>query len=102
MMSLDTNIGIYAHIVKSVIPDICWVTLIRNTDVSKAFGSHLAKLRKKKGFSQRELAFASNVEISQISRIERGLLNPTLSTLYTIAMALEIPLGKLCSFDVEV
>lgn len=34
------------------------------------------------------LAFAADVEYSQIARIERGVSNPTISTVYLLAKAL--------------
>ena len=35
-------------------------------------GSNLKHLRKKRGFTQQQLAIDCEIEISQISRIERG------------------------------
>jgi transcriptional regulator with XRE-family HTH domain len=45
--------------------------------------------------SQEALAFASNVTASTLSRIERGLHHPTLSTLTRIAQALGVPPAEL-------
>ena len=42
------------------------------------FGNQLKRLRKEKGISQAQLAFEANIEISQISRIERGMINTTI------------------------
>jgi transcriptional regulator with XRE-family HTH domain len=53
-----------------------------------AFGENLRKLRKKKGFTMISLAFAADIEYSQIARIERGVSNPTISTVYLLAKAL--------------
>lgn len=72
---------------------------IRNEIVLKTFGKHLAQTRRKLGFTQKELAFKANIEISQVSRMERGLINPTLSSLYAIANSLDVPLGELVSFE---
>lgn len=44
-----------------------------------AFGQNLKKLREQKGFTQEQLANDLNVEISQISRIERGVINTSIS-----------------------
>ncbi len=71
---------------------------IRNEELQNRFGRHLCNLRKSKGLTQKELAFATDVSISQISRIERGLINPTLSTLHAIAESLEISLEELVRF----
>lgn len=64
-----------------------------------AFGKHLKKLRQEKGLTQEQLAFASDLEHSQISRIERGVINTSISQLYQIAKALEVPVKKLFDFD---
>ena len=74
--------------------------MINNVDKDglKAFGKHLAKTRKSKKLSQRKLAIKSDLEISQISRIERGLINPTLNTLLILSRSLEIELTELVDF----
>jgi transcriptional regulator with XRE-family HTH domain len=48
----------------------------------------LVMLRQAKGFSQRELADETGINQSEISRIERGGLNPTEDTLARIGQAL--------------
>jgi transcriptional regulator with XRE-family HTH domain len=55
-----------------------------------AFGSNLKSIRKSKGFTQADLANDLNIEISQISRIERGIINTTIWNTYRIARILEI------------
>lgn len=64
-----------------------------------AFGSHLKLLRQQKGWTQEQLAFAADLEHSQISRIERGVINTSISQLYQIAKALEVPVKKLFDFE---
>ncbi|MFZ6011780.1 MAG: helix-turn-helix domain-containing protein [Bacteroidota bacterium] len=71
---------------------------IRNEKLLKKFGLHLKELREKKGFSQESLANEADVPISQIGRIERGEVNPTLSTLDTLATALKMTLKELMNF----
>lgn len=65
----------------------------------KQFGEHLRKVRKARGFTQAQLANDMDVEISQISRIERGILNTSISTIKAIADTLDIPLKELFDFD---
>lgn len=72
---------------------------IRNTKFLEAFGTNLKKMRKEKGITQEKLAFSIGVEISQISRIERGLLNTSLSTAEAIAVSLDIPIKELFNFS---
>ena len=64
----------------------------------KDFGKKLKSIRKEKGISQAQLAFEANVEISQISRIERGLINTTIANAKHISKILEIPVTQLFDF----
>lgn len=66
------------------------MTKTRNIEFCKAFGENLRKLRKKKGFTMMELAFEADIEYSQVAKIERGMSNTTISTVYLLANALEI------------
>lgn len=71
---------------------------LRNDSLLLKFGKHLVALRKSKNIAQNELAYKTDVEVSQIFRIEKGLINPTLSTLKNIAEALNITLKELLDF----
>lgn len=64
-----------------------------------AFGQNLRKLRKQKGFTQEELANDLNVEISQISRIERGVINTSIGNCFRIAEIFGISLKSLFDFE---
>lgn len=57
------------------------------------FGGNLRKLRLEKGFSQEQLANELGVEVSQISRIERGLINTSVIMIYSISNVLNVPAG---------
>lgn len=63
------------------------------------FGRNLKKLRKQKGFSQSQLAFEAGIQISQISRIERGLINTTIVNAKLLSKVLDVPLVDLFNFD---
>ena len=63
-----------------------------------AFGKNLKQLRKEKGFSQAQLAFEANIEISQISRIELGKINTTIVNAKLLSKILDIPLTALFDF----
>ncbi len=67
----------------------------------KAFGKNLRKIRLAKEISMQNLAYSINVEYSQISRIELGKINTSVSTAYEIAKALEVPVQDLFNFEVE-
>ncbi len=63
------------------------------------FGNSLRKNRLEKGFTQEKLANELGVEISQISRIERGVINTSVTTVYQLARILEIKVSDLFDFD---
>ena len=54
------------------------------------FGENLRNIRLAKGFTQEQLANELGIEISQISRIERGVINTSISTLYCISLILNV------------
>jgi transcriptional regulator with XRE-family HTH domain len=66
-----------------------------------AFGRHLRSIREGKQMTMITLAALSDVEYSQISRIERGLISTSLSQVFAIADALEISYKELFDFTVE-
>ena len=67
----------------------------------KAFGHQLRKLRLDKGLSMRQLASEADMEYSQLSKIERGVTNTTISTVHALATALEGPEKDLFDFTVK-
>ena len=64
----------------------------------KAFAIHLKKVRNEQGFTQADLSHNAGVSTSQVGRIETAQINPTLSTIFQIARALEVPPSKLFEF----
>jgi transcriptional regulator with XRE-family HTH domain len=63
-----------------------------------AFGKNLRKHRKLKGFTQEQLAIDLGIEISQISRIERGVINTSIGNINSIAKVLKIDIKDLFIF----
>ena len=59
------------------------------------FGANLRKLRLEKGYTQERLANELGIEISQISRIERGVINTSVTTIYAISKVLKIQTSEL-------
>ncbi|MBF4519394.1 helix-turn-helix transcriptional regulator [Flavobacterium sp. ANB] len=59
----------------------------------------LKEIRSEKGLSQEELAYRSEITLSQIARIETIRINPTVSTIFKIARTLEVPLSELFNFE---
>ncbi len=62
-------------------------------------GGRLKELRQNAGFSLRELARQADVSPSLVSQIENGKSRPSVSTLYTFARLLNVPVDVL--FDAE-
>jgi transcriptional regulator with XRE-family HTH domain len=72
--------------------------IMLNHSIHVKVGKQIQKLRELKGLSQQDLAAKCNFEKSNMSRLEAGRVNPTLSTLEKVANALEITLAELFSF----
>lgn len=68
---------------------------LRNTDILLKFGMRLNSLRKSQNLTLEQLAFAAEIEISQVHRIEKGKINPSLTTLIALAKGLNIRLPEL-------
>jgi len=65
---------------------------IQPTDLkAKAVGIVVRELRKQAGHSQERLSADCGFERTYLSRVERGILNPTAIRLWTIADALNAP-----------
>ncbi len=69
---------------------------IQPTDLRlRAIGAVVRELREQAGQSQERLSAECGFDRTYISRVERGIINPTVSRLWRIADALETPLSKL-------
>ncbi len=55
----------------------------------------LKKVREERGLSQMEIARRSGMHRTYIHDLERGARNPSLSIVYLLAMALEVPIADL-------
>ncbi len=65
----------------------------------KAFGKRMRELRIARNLSQEALAWKADSELSQISRMERGIINAGLSQIFKIAAALEVHPKELFDFE---
>lgn len=61
-------------------------------------GKRIQKLRELKNISQQDLAAKCNFEKSNMSRLESGKVNSTLSTLNKVSKALEVDIIELFKF----
>ena len=68
-------------------------------EFTKDFGTYVRSLRQQKGLSQEEVAHRAGIHVTYLSGIERGRRNPSLKNIRRIAMALDIGIGELFSFD---
>lgn len=63
--------------------------------IAEKFGRRLKELRTQKKLTQEDIAYKAEVTVYYISKMERGLANPSLETLVKIASALNISLSDL-------
>lgn len=59
-------------------------------NIEFSFAKVLKSLRIKNKLNQEELAFRSNLDRTYISMLERGIHQPTLTTIFALAKALDI------------
>lgn len=61
----------------------------------KVFGRNLREERKRQQLSQEQLSESTNLDRTEVSRLERGKRDPRLSTIEKLAIGLGIPAGRL-------
>ncbi len=69
------------------------------SNFTKQLGIHLAKLRKKRGWTQSEFSRRCNKDRQAIGRIEKGKVVPHLYTLLEMAHVLEVEMSLLLNFS---
>ena len=62
-------------------------------------GQRIRELKESKGITQQDLAAVCNFEKANLSRIEAGRTNPTISTLYKISQGLEIGISEIVNVE---
>jgi len=60
------------------------------TQPGAAFGRVLRSLRKERGLSQEGLALEADLQRNYVSLIERGINQPTITTIFKLALALKV------------
>lgn len=68
---------------------------LRDKEILTGFGKRLKEIRTVKGLTLQELAFEADIELSQVHRVEKGKINPTLTTLVALSKGLGITLAEL-------
>ena len=66
-----------------------------NTELRKTFGAVLRQARERTGLSQERFALQAGLDRTTISMLERGVHQPTLSTIFVLADNLEIKAATL-------
>ncbi|WP_447556596.1 helix-turn-helix domain-containing protein [Vreelandella sp. EE22] len=66
-----------------------------NEQTLRTLGRHLQTLRQARGLSLSQLASAAGMAKSNLSRLEQGSGNPTLDTIWRLALQLEVSFGTL-------
>lgn len=74
---------------------------VKNIALVKALGARIREMRLERDMSQEDLANEADIPLSQIGRIERGENNPTISSLYVIATALNVDLKQLVDLKLK-
>lgn len=74
---------------------------MKKEELQIIIGNRIKLLRESKGMSQQDLAAICNFEKGNMSRLEAGRTNPTVSTLYKISQALNVTLSGLLDIEKE-
>ena len=80
---------------------ICMDIEISNEDFLNKFGEEVRKLRLNSALSYREMAQRCDLDYSYISKIEKGLHNIQLSTVFELSKGLDVHPKDLFNFDIE-
>jgi transcriptional regulator with XRE-family HTH domain len=68
-------------------------------DMRKLVGRNFARLRRENGLTQEEVEARSGFSQQYLSGLERGKRNPSIITLYELALALDVSLTELIAPD---
>jgi transcriptional regulator with XRE-family HTH domain len=63
--------------------------------IARAFGAALREIRSEQQLSQEQLALAASVDRTFVSKAERGLNQPALTTVFLLSAALKVPAAEL-------
>lgn len=68
-----------------------------SAQIQRAFGAEVRKHRASRGLSQEQLALEAGVDRTFVSQIERGIRQPSLTTIWKLADALKVSPSTLLS-----
>ncbi len=69
--------------------------MTRDKQLLALLAKNVRNLRKEVGLSQEELAFECEIDRTYISKVERGIANPSLLVLFKIANVLKVEIKDL-------
>ena len=77
--------------------------MIRQSDKAnlKKLGANIKRLRESKNLSLRELSYECDIDNSKISKIEKGQVNVTVTTILQLAKALAVHPTELLKTDFD-
>ncbi len=64
-----------------------------------AFGRHVRQIRLDRDETQEDVADRAGIHVTYLSGIERGVRNPSLTSIRALAAGLGVPVSKLFAFD---
>lgn len=88
----------FAIIIFCLFRQVATMKYLRNEKVIKALGKRIRSLRNEKNMSMEQLAYSTGIEYSQLSRIELGQVNTSVSHVAAIAETLKVPIASLFDF----
>ncbi len=68
---------------------------LRKNDYIKKIGLNIRAIRKSKQLTMIELSKKARIRYIQLSRIERGLINTSVSHIYVLAKALDVDIKEI-------
>lgn len=71
-------------------------------DIRKRIGENIKQIRRAKGMSQEDVAYPSNISLSNLSNIERGVHDCKVGTLKKIADVLGVPTCHLVAHRLDI
>ncbi len=67
--------------------------MFSNTE-EEQLGERIRTIRTRKGFTQKQMAYKSKLNINTLSMVEKGKTSPTVGTLQRLARALDVPIAE--------
>lgn len=67
-------------------------------EILKLLGQKVKEIRLRANLSQTDLCYEADIDLSTLSRLERGLLNVTFDTLYSISKILKVEIKDFYDF----